>query len=72
MEKGIKQKINLGLFVITGTTLFVAAIYLIGQKQNLFKTTIDVYARYTYSVRTGLEGEGSGYNSNEYENTSER
>lgn len=44
MEKGIKQKINLGLFVITGTTLFVAAIYLIGQKQNLFKTTIALNA----------------------------
>lgn len=33
------QKIRLGLFVIIGTLLFVLGIYLIGQKETMFKKT---------------------------------
>ncbi|WP_396182345.1 MlaD family protein [Flavobacterium sp.] len=40
MEKSTNQKIQLGIFVILGLVIFVAAIYFIGNKQNMFgKTT---------------------------------
>lgn len=40
MEKSTNQKIQLGIFVILGLAIFVAAIYFIGNKQNMFgKTT---------------------------------
>lgn len=40
------QKIRLGLFVIIGTLLFVLGIYLIGQKQNMFKKTFMISAEF--------------------------
>lgn len=39
MKNTNSQKIRLGLFVIIGTLLFVAGIYLIGQQQNMFRKT---------------------------------
>ena len=40
MEKSTNQKIQLGILVILGLAIFVAAIYFIGNKQNMFgKTT---------------------------------
>lgn len=39
MEKTNTQKIKLGIFVLTGLTLFVAAVYFIGKKQNMFGQT---------------------------------
>jgi phospholipid/cholesterol/gamma-HCH transport system substrate-binding protein len=39
MEKTTPQKIRLGLFVITGSLLFILAIYLIGEKQKMFGNT---------------------------------
>ena len=39
MEKSNSQKIQLGIFVIIGTLVFLAAIYFIGNKQNLFGNT---------------------------------
>lgn len=44
MKKSTTQKFNLGLFVIIGTILFVAAVYLIGQRQDMFKKTFTVSA----------------------------
>lgn len=44
MKKSNSQKFNLGLFVITGTILFVAAVYLIGQRQDMFKKTFTISA----------------------------
>ncbi|WP_100609895.1 MlaD family protein [Confluentibacter lentus] len=40
------QKIRLGLFVIIGTLFFVLGIYLIGQKQNMFKKTFMISAEF--------------------------
>ncbi len=44
MEKEIFQKIKLGLFVILGTIFLVVAMYSIGDKQNLFGSTIKIRA----------------------------
>lgn len=42
MKNTNSQKIRLGLFVIIGTLFFVLGIYLIGQKQNMFKKTFSI------------------------------
>jgi phospholipid/cholesterol/gamma-HCH transport system substrate-binding protein len=42
MKKAAANKIKLGIFVFVGVTLFVAAIYLIGQRQQLFSRTFNV------------------------------
>jgi len=39
MKNTSSQKFRLGLFVIIGTILFVAGVYLIGQRQDMFKKT---------------------------------
>ncbi len=39
MEKTNAQKIKLGIFVLTGLSLFVIGIYFIGKKQNMFGKT---------------------------------
>lgn len=39
MEKSVTQKVRLGVFVIIGLTLFVLAIYFIGEKQKMFGET---------------------------------
>lgn len=44
MKQSNSQKFNLGLFVTLGTVLFVAAIYLIGQRQDMFKKTFTISA----------------------------
>ncbi len=42
MDNTKSQKIKLGLFVILGTILFVAAVYLIGQRQSMFNKTFTI------------------------------
>jgi phospholipid/cholesterol/gamma-HCH transport system substrate-binding protein len=44
MEKTATEKIRLGLFVITGLTIFVLAIYFIGNKQQMFGKTENLTA----------------------------
>ncbi|WP_431136842.1 MlaD family protein [Psychroserpens mesophilus] len=44
MKQTNSQKFNLGLFVIIGTILFIAAVYLIGQRQDMFKNTFTISA----------------------------
>lgn len=39
MEKTTSQKLRLGLFVIIGLTLFILAVYFIGDKQQMFGKT---------------------------------
>lgn len=39
MEKTNAQKIKLGIFVLTGLSLFIIGIYFIGKKQNMFGKT---------------------------------
>lgn len=42
MKRTSSQKFRLGLFVTIGTVLFVAAVYLIGQRETMFKKTFTV------------------------------
>ena len=44
MEKTTTQKINLGIFVILGSIIFIATIYYIGNKKNMFNKTIQISA----------------------------
>lgn len=44
MKKSNSQKLRLGLFVIIGTVLFIAGVYLIGQGENMFKKTFTISA----------------------------
>ena len=44
MKQSSSQKFRLGLFVIIGTILFIAGVYLIGQRQEMFKKTFTVSA----------------------------
>lgn len=46
MKKSNSQKFNLGLFVVIGTILFIVAIYLIGQRQDMFKKTFTISANF--------------------------
>jgi phospholipid/cholesterol/gamma-HCH transport system substrate-binding protein len=47
MEKTTAEKILLGIFVITGLTVFVVAIYFIGNKQQMFGKTENLIAVFT-------------------------
>jgi phospholipid/cholesterol/gamma-HCH transport system substrate-binding protein len=42
MKNTSAQKFKLGLFVITGTVLFIVGIYIIGQRQDMFKNTFTI------------------------------
>jgi len=44
MKKTSSQKLRLGFFVIIGTILFIAGVYLIGQRQNMFEKTYTISA----------------------------
>lgn len=48
MNNGTRKNrnIRLGLFIATGTVLLVAALYLIGNKQNLFGSTFKISAQF--------------------------
>ncbi|GGK18223.1 mammalian cell entry protein [Yeosuana aromativorans] len=64
MKNTNSQKIRLGLFVIIGTTLFVLAVYLIGQKQNMFQNTftISAYFQNVNGLQKGNNVRYSGIN----------
>lgn len=64
MKKTNSETIRLGLFVIISTILFVLAIYLIGQKQNLFKKTftIGAYFQNVNGLQKGNNVRYSGIN----------
>lgn len=44
MKTTSSQKLRLGLFVIIGTILFITGVYLIGQRQDMFKKTFTISA----------------------------
>ena len=64
MKKSNSQKIWLGLFVIIGTALFVMAVYLIGQKQDMFRKTftISAYFQNVNGLQKGNNVRYSGIN----------
>jgi phospholipid/cholesterol/gamma-HCH transport system substrate-binding protein len=44
MDTFNSQRIKLGIFILIGTILFIAGVYFIGKKQNMFGNTYDIYA----------------------------
>ncbi|WP_033960369.1 MlaD family protein [Psychroserpens jangbogonensis] len=44
MKHSNSQKLRLGSFVLIGTILFIAGVFLIGQRQNMFKKTFTISA----------------------------
>lgn len=52
MEKSSQNIWKLGIFVIVGIVLFMVAVYLIGQNQNLFTKTFQLHA--TFKNVSGL------------------
>jgi len=46
MKKETSNQLKLGIFVITGFTLLIVAIYLIGENQNMFKKTFSISANF--------------------------
>ncbi len=46
MAKSTSQKIRLGIFVIIGTLVLIAALYFIGNRQHLFTRNISVFAQF--------------------------
>ncbi|MBK5214314.1 MAG: MCE family protein [Flavobacteriaceae bacterium] len=46
MGKSTSKKIMVGVFVVVGTILLVAALYFIGNKQHLFSKNIELYATF--------------------------
>lgn len=43
MGKSTSQKIKVGIFVVVGTVLLIAALYFIGSRQQMFSKTIQLY-----------------------------
>jgi phospholipid/cholesterol/gamma-HCH transport system substrate-binding protein len=64
MKTTNSQKLNLGLFVIIGTLLFIVGVYFIGQKDNLFKETfrINAYFQNVNGLQKGNNVRYSGIN----------
>lgn len=62
MKKTRAQELRLGMFVILSTLTFIAAVYLIGQKQNLFKKgfTISSYFQNVNGLQKGNNVRYSG------------
>jgi phospholipid/cholesterol/gamma-HCH transport system substrate-binding protein len=44
MEKDIQHKVLLGFFILLGTALFIAGVYFIGAKKNMFNKTFHIVA----------------------------
>lgn len=44
MENSTSRTIRLGILVLTGTLIFTVAVYLIGQKQDMFRNTFTIRA----------------------------
>ncbi len=47
MGKSISKKIQVGIFVVVGTILLVAALYFVGKRQHLFSKNIELSAVFT-------------------------
>lgn len=46
MEKSISRNIRLGIFVLSGTIFLIVALYMIGNKRNLFSNTFSIRANF--------------------------
>ncbi len=55
MEKDILKNIRLGVFVILGAILLIIALYVVGNKRNLFGKTFSITAKF-YNVNGLMKG----------------
>ena len=64
MKKSSSQLIKLGLFVVIGTILLIAALYFIGNRQHLFTKNIQLYSEFenVNGLQTGNNVRYSGIN----------
>ena len=60
MKKTTNEKLKLGIFVIVGLLLFIAAVYLIGNRQNMFVKTFTISANFN-NVNGLLQGNNVRY-----------
>ncbi|RED49378.1 MlaD family protein [Seonamhaeicola aphaedonensis] len=60
MKNTTDEKLKLGVFVIVGLLLFIAAIYLIGQRKNMFTKTFTISANFN-NVNGLLQGNNVRY-----------
>ena len=60
MKKTTGQKLKLGIFIIVGLLLFVVAIFLIGNRQNMFAKTFTISANFN-NVNGLLKGNNVRY-----------
>lgn len=60
MKKTSNEKLKLGIFVIVGLLLFITAIYLIGQRKNMFTKTFSISANFN-NVNGLLQGNNVRY-----------
>ncbi|MCC7301572.1 MAG: MCE family protein [Bacteroidia bacterium] len=60
MKKEGTRNLRLGIFVLAGTALLIAALYLVGTKQNLFGSTFNLYANFS-TVSGLMEGNNVRY-----------
>ncbi|MBD0835587.1 MlaD family protein [Aestuariibaculum suncheonense] len=60
MRKTNNEKLRLGIFVILGLLLFVIAVYLIGNRQNMFVKTFTISANFT-NVNGLMQGNNVRY-----------
>ncbi len=60
MQKTTGQKLNLGVFVIIGLLIFIAAIYFIGARQNIFAKTFSINSNFN-NVNGLMQGNNVRY-----------
>ncbi|MFL1011724.1 MlaD family protein [Flavisericum labens] len=60
MRKTSSQKLKLGIFIIIGLILFVVAVYLIGNRQNMFVKTFSISANFN-NVNGLMQGNNVRY-----------
>ncbi|TYA58056.1 MlaD family protein [Formosa maritima] len=60
MKKTSKETFNLGLFVMIGLVIFIAAIYFIGEQKNMFDKTFSISANFN-NVNGLMQGNNVRY-----------
>lgn len=60
MKKTNSQKLRLGVFVVIGTIIFIATIYFVGERQNLFAKTFSISSNFN-NVNGLMQGNNVRY-----------
>jgi phospholipid/cholesterol/gamma-HCH transport system substrate-binding protein len=60
MRKTAGEKLKLGIFVIIGISIFITAIYFIGERQNLFAKTFSIHSNFN-NVNGLMQGNNVRY-----------